>query len=90
MIQKKQDGPGRPAIDNLPHFLTKMSSLMIDDVSVDQDLLGDEVARIMNELMLSSQELAEECAQHPSLRARGHDELNDYEHARCIVEHNRS
>ena len=50
---------------------------MIDDVSVDQAMLGAEVDITMNEPILSSQELAEECTQCPRLRERGHDELDD-------------
>ena len=49
---------------------------MIDDVSVDQDLFGDEAARTMNEPMLSSQKLAEECMQWPSYRTRAYDGLD--------------
>ena len=49
-----------------------MSSLTIDDVSVDQVMLGAEIDRMMHEPMISSKELADECMQCPSLRARGH------------------
>ena len=36
---------------------------MMDDVSTEQDMLGTEVDRIMNEFMLSFQDMAKECMQ---------------------------
>ena len=41
--------------------------------------IGDEADRIMNEPTLTSQELTEECAQCPPLKAHAEEEDDDFE-----------
>ena len=58
--------------------------MSFDDPSVDEGFLSAKVKRMMNELTLSSQELAEDFGQPPPLRWRGHDDLDDDE--RAVIE----